>query len=218
MIGHSQGGLLAKMLVIDPGDRLWAGISRRPLASLKLTDASRALLRDVLFVKPLPYVQRVVFIATPQRGSYIAAFSFSQLIGRLVTLPAAVGQVGQEILTGNGGNVLVDPTRTQLGSIYGMSPNSPFIKALAAVPVVPGVHVHSIIPVQTEGPIAQGSDGVVRYASAHIDGVDSELVVRSGHSTQSNPATIAEVRRILLLQLAASDKASETPVAMLPAR
>jgi len=38
---------------------------------------------------------------------------------------------------------------------------------------------------------------VVRYTSAHIEPVESELVVRSGHSTQSNPHTIEEVRRIL---------------------
>ncbi len=88
-----------------------------------------------------------------------------------------------------------------------MTPGSPLIKALAAIPVAPGVHAHSIIPVQTSGPVTEGNDGVVRYASAHIDGVNSELVVRSSHSTQSNPATIAEVRRILLLQLAASRSA-----------
>jgi hypothetical protein len=35
------------------------------------------------------------------------------------------------------------------------------------------------------------------YKSAHIDGVESELVVRSGHSTQATPQTIEEVRRIL---------------------
>ncbi len=218
VIGHSQGGLLAKLLVIDPDDRLWTAIDRRPLNSLKLTDASRTLIRDTLFVRPLPNVQRVVFVATPQRGSYVAAFSISHLIGQLVALPVAVSQAGKEVLSGNGANVVVDPTRTQLGSIYGMSPGSPFIKALAAVPVAPGVHVHSIIPVQTDGPLAEGSDGVVRYASAHIEGVDSELVVHSGHSTQSNPATIAEVQRILLLQLAASDNAGPTPVAMLPTR
>jgi pimeloyl-ACP methyl ester carboxylesterase len=31
------------------------------------------------------------------------------------------------------------------------------------------------------------------------EGVESELVVRSGHSTQENPSSIEEVRRILLL-------------------
>jgi hypothetical protein len=46
-----------------------------------------------------------------------------------------------------------------------------------------------------------GDDGVVKYSSAHLAGVESELVVRSGHSCQGNPATIEEVRRILLEHL-----------------
>ena len=46
--------------------------------------------------------------------------------------------------------------------------------------------------------LAKGSDGVVRYESAHVDGVDSELVVRSSHSAQGRPETIREIRRILL--------------------
>jgi len=43
----------------------------------------------------------------------------------------------------------------------------------------------------------EGDDGVVKYSSAHITGVESELVVRSGHSCQGMPKTIEEVRRIL---------------------
>jgi hypothetical protein len=39
--------------------------------------------------------------------------------------------------------------------------------------------------------------GVVRYSSALIDGVASELIVRSSHSAQAVPETIEEVRRIL---------------------
>ena len=72
-------------------------------------------------------------------------------------------------------------------------------EALAAMPIAPGVHAHSIIPVKGTGPVEDGNDGVVEYRSAHIDGVESELVVRSGHSTQGTPETIEEVRRILYL-------------------
>ena len=43
---------------------------------------------------------------------------------------------------------------------------------------------------------------MVKYASAHIDGVESELVVQYSHSAQANPDTINEVRRILLEHLA----------------
>jgi pimeloyl-ACP methyl ester carboxylesterase len=218
LIGHSQGGLLAKMLVVDPGDKMWASLSNRQFDSLKLTDSSRSLLHDAIFPRPLPEVQRVIFVATPQHGSYVAAFSISRLVGQLVTLPLTVAQATGELLTGND-NILADPTQTRIGSIYGMSPNSPFIKALASTPVAPGVHAHSIIPVLGDEPLPDGGDGVVRYSSAHIDDADSERVVRhSSHSTQANPVTIAEVQRILLLQLAASGGVGQRPVAMLPGR
>jgi hypothetical protein len=57
--------------------------------------------------------------------------------------------------------------------------------------------------VRGEGAYENGDDGVVEYQSAHIAGAESEFVVRSGHSCQSNPHTIEEVRRILLEHLAA---------------
>ncbi len=204
LIGHSQGGLLVKMLVIDPGDQLWNGLSAKPLADLALTPKTRNLLKAALFPKPVPEVERVVFIATPQRGSYLAGFSLSQFIGRLVKLPASILDASFEIVNGNTPDTLFGRSKLDLGSINAMSPSSPFIRTLSEIPIVPCVHVHSIIPVQNTGKIGGGGDGVVQYSSAHIAGVDSELIVRSGHSTQSNPDTIAEVQRILLLQLAQS--------------
>ena len=83
-----------------------------------------------------------------------------------------------------------------------MTPGTRFIRTLAAIPVVPGVATHSIIAVEGDGPAESGNDGIVEYSSAHLDGVDSELIVRSAHSCQSNPHTINEVRRILFLHKA----------------
>jgi len=48
-----------------------------------------------------------------------------------------------------------------------------------------------------DGPITGKTDGVVAYESAHSNGVALEKIVRSGHSTQSHPETVEEVRRIL---------------------
>jgi hypothetical protein len=80
-----------------------------------------------------------------------------------------------------------------------MSPGHPFIKALAKIPVSPTVTTHSIIAVVDDKPLDQAGDGVVKYESAHVTGVESELIVRSPHSgMQAAPATIEEVRRILL--------------------
>jgi hypothetical protein len=82
-------------------------------------------------------------------------------------------------------------------SVDNMSPGHPFIRALAESPIDPAITAHSIIAVLGEGPITGKTDGVVAYESAHIDGVESEKVVRSPHSTQGHPETIEEVRRIL---------------------
>jgi hypothetical protein len=77
------------------------------------------------------------------------------------------------------------------------------METVRATPVAPGIHAHSIIPTLQDGPVEDRDDGVVEYKSAHIDGVESEVVIEhSGHSTQGNPLTVREVRRILLEELA----------------
>jgi hypothetical protein len=204
LIGHSQGGLLAKMLVINPGNSLWDGMGLPPAASINTSGKSKALLQAALFPTPVPGVQRVIFISTPQHGSYVAGFTIAQFMGKLISHPLDVTAASAEIFGGNGNYMLIGQRKLRMGSIQGMSPKSPFIRSLASIPIAPGVHAHSIISVNTPGPVAQGNDGVVSYASAHIGGVDSELVIQSSHSSQDNAATIAEVERILSLQLASS--------------
>jgi hypothetical protein len=148
-------------------------------------------------------VRRVVFIATPHRGSFLASRDFfRRLIARLVTLPKRITQLTTSLVTANPEIFAAD-----VGSVTAldnMSPRHRFVRTLSEIPIAPGVAAHSIIPVKGDGPIETGNDGVVEYSSAHIDGVESEKVVRSDHSTQSNPETIEEVRRILLLHAAAA--------------
>ena len=199
LVGHSQGGLLAKMLVIDSGSRLFDAFSTKPLDELTMTIEAREKIRQALFVTPMPDVRRVIFIATPHRGSFVAGRSLVQMIGRLVTLPLGVTRMVAETLTGNSDAMRLDPAGIRLGSVYAMTPGSPFSTTIGSIPVAPGVAAHSIIAVEGDGPVETGDDGVVEYTSAHINDSESELVVRSGHSVQSNPSTVAEVRRILLL-------------------
>ncbi|HBK06306.1 MAG TPA: alpha/beta hydrolase [Acetobacteraceae bacterium] len=202
VIGHSQGGLLTKMLTIETGDRLWNMVSQRPLDEMKLSPESRDLLKAGLFLHPVPTIETVIFIATPHRGSYLAGFSVAQQITRFITLPLRISAAAAEILTTNKESLRLDPGKTSFNAIYGMSPNNPVIQEISRIPVAPPIHAHSIIPELGDGPLDTRNDGVVEYSSAHLDGVESELVVNSGHSTQANPITIGEVRRILLEQLA----------------
>jgi hypothetical protein len=148
-----------------------------------------------VFFDPVANLKRVVFIATPHRGSYQATGWVLNLINRLVRLPGTlVSQLG---------DLLVQPAFAQLNvsrlptSVDNMSPGHPFLRALNDLPIAPGITAHSIIAVLGDGPLTGRTDGVVAYESAHIEGVESEKVVRSGHSTQANPETIDEMRRIL---------------------
>ena len=86
VVGHSMGGLLAKMMVQDSGTRLWQVISDRPVDELAGDPADRDLLRRVLIFKPRPEVRRVVFIATPHRGSRLDQGGLEHLGSRLVRL------------------------------------------------------------------------------------------------------------------------------------
>jgi pimeloyl-ACP methyl ester carboxylesterase len=202
LIGHSQGGLLAKMLVIDSGSRLWDAFSSQPLEELSVSPQTRDLLRRAVFVTPVPEVRRVIFIATPQHGSFVAGSTIGQFLGRLVSLPTDVVTALGETIGGNPDAALLAPGSAGFGGVWSMTPDNPALKAFAAIPVSPKVAAHSIIAVEGDGPVETGDDGVVTYQSAHIPEAKSELVVRSSHSVQSNPHTVAEVRRILLLHLA----------------
>jgi hypothetical protein len=91
-------------------------------------------------------------------------------------------------------------------SADGMSPDNPLLESLAGTPLAPGVKGHSIIAVKGDGDPKVGDDGVVKYTSAHLDGMESEFIVRSDHSAQLNPLAIDEVRRILVEHLTASSR------------
>jgi pimeloyl-ACP methyl ester carboxylesterase len=202
VIGHSQGGLLTKLTAVDSGDRFWANISSKPLDDLRVSEETRDLLRRTAFVKPLPYVRRLVFIATPHGGSYRAGAFVQWLVARITSLPGRLTRTATEIMAASPESQLRAKLRRMPTSIDNMTPGNPFIRALSEMPIDPSVSAHSIIAVRGSGPFEEGNDGVVAYESAHIDGVESELVVRSAHSTQAEPATIEEVRRILLLHSA----------------
>jgi hypothetical protein len=153
VVGHSQGGLLVKMTAVDPGTRIWDAISRSPIDDLHVTERTRELLARALLVRPLPFVRRVIFIATPHGGSGLT-FTTALVTGWLagfVTLPVDVLGATADLLEGNSDALLVDPRGPRFGSVYTMRPGGPFLEALAATPIAPGIAAHSIIPVRGAG-------------------------------------------------------------------
>jgi pimeloyl-ACP methyl ester carboxylesterase len=211
IIGHSQGGLLTKLTAVDTGETIVRKVTGKGLSELDLTDELREVVRERTVYTHLPFVRRVVFISTPHRGSFLAGDWVRELVRRLVYLPVDI--VKQTVILGKAMAAAKIPEEWRSEnrtSIDSMSPKNPALLALADIPLAPGIKGHSIISVQGEGDPADGDDGVVEYKSAHVDYVESEFIVQSGHSCQGHPLTIEEVRRMLLLHLGAP----ESPVSV----
>ena len=202
VIGHSQGGLLTRLVSADTGEAIIGRITGKTLQELNLASEEKALVVRYGIFKPVPQVRRVVFISTPHRGSFLAGSFARRLARRFIRLPKDVLKTGGEMLTVikrvKLPGTLSDDIPTSIDS---MAPGNPLLTAVSELPVAPGVTAHSIIAVKPGMKPPDGDDGVVKYTSAHLEGVASELVVPSAHSCQDNPITIEEVRRILLEHL-----------------
>jgi len=193
MIGHSQGGLLTRLMVTDSGSRFWDALTDVPFDKIDVSPETRALIQRTMFFEHQPYVTRVVFIATPHQGSFRVSSFVLSMVRKLVTLPVTLVTGFAELEAKNAGL----PKQATPTAVDGMRPGTRFVRTLSASPIAPGVTAHSIIPEKNEGSPEGQDDGVVKYESAHLEGVASEKIVHSTHSTQSTPATILEVRRIL---------------------
>ena len=199
IVGHSMGGLLTKMMVQESGTRLWQVISDRPVDELAGDPADRDLFRRALIFKPRPEVRRVVFINTPHRGSRLDQGGLEHLGSRLVRLPDPLRASYSRLMARNGPDFFKPYFRKGLPtSVDELEWQSPFLMGLDAVKLAPTIEAHSIIADRRDPPRAGGTDGLVPYESAHLDGTASEFLVSSGHLCQDNPAVIREIRRILV--------------------
>lgn len=204
VIGHSMGGCISRLLITNPGDRLWREIFGRAPADTPLSEDSRQLLTGALVFKNRPEVGRVIFVSAPLRGADMAVNPLGRIGSSLVRTPRALLSAGADALS----VASFQPGDLQLrrmpNSIDSLAPNSRFVKAINTLPMDPEVPVHVICGDRGKGgnkdrtkPVM--SDGVVPYWSSHIPQAASELVVSSNHSAHQNPDAIKEVVRILKL-------------------
>lgn len=206
IIGHSQGGLLAKFCVVDTDERLLRALFDEDLDTLDMPADTKDSLRHVLDVDPLPFVKRVVFISTPHRGSYMSKSWMRGIMSKLITLPKDIVELPvnmyKYVQDEQQKNIF---SKRGFTSIDSMSPANPVLKALVDTPLAPGVIGNSIIAVKNpDDPKEKWKDGVITYSSAQLDGMESEFIVNASHSCQGNPLVIEEVRRILLEHLQGS--------------
>jgi pimeloyl-ACP methyl ester carboxylesterase len=204
LIGHSMGGVIARLLVSSSDDKLWGVVPKRENLTPEEKDKVRTMLGPYLQFEPMPQVTRAVFLAAPHRGTPVAQWKLARWIGNLIRLPVTLLEQGKSLTDAMQGKTTgADAPARVPNSIDNLSDTDPFIKASSTLPISPKVYYHTIVGVyKLKGPLNDSDDGVVPYASAHLDGADSELAVPAWHNVQDTPQAIIELRRILRLHAA----------------
>jgi pimeloyl-ACP methyl ester carboxylesterase len=212
LIGHSMGGLLCKMMAQDSGSKLLDLITDRPVEELVGPAEALELLRGEMVYKPLPEVRRLIFIATPHRGSPIDREPIRAIASSFVRPSAGLQQAHASLLAANGPEAFSPAFRAGLPtSIDQLAWRHPLLLAIDGLPIDPRIERHSIIADRRNPPQPDGGDGEVPYASSHLPGATSELLVNGWHLCLANPEVIAEVARLLKEHATDRDRPSASP-------
>ena len=197
LIGHSMGGLISRLMITDSGDRIWQQLFHKSPEKTPLSRASKKMLTESLIFSSRPETGRVIFIASPHRGSNLANGWIGRLGAKLIRAPQTLLKLSLETARFLVSNADAQTARHVPTSVDTLSPTNRFVKAINEIPLRGGVPYHSIIGDRGKGNTPHSSDGFVPYWSSHLDGAVSEKIVPSNHSAHQNPEAITEVLRIL---------------------
>ncbi len=194
LVGHSMGGLVSRMQVIDSGNDMWNAYFTEPPEKLDVSSSTRKRLEKSLFFQRRDYVKRLIFIAVPHRGSDIASRNFVKRLSSLIRLPVDSLLLATEVMRGN--TDALSPQVRDWGmfaflSIGTLSPKHPYLKALNSKPI-PVPH-HSIIGRSGRAPTLElSSDRVVPYWSSHLP-TGTEVIVPWWHGCVEQKIVVDEV-------------------------
>ena len=198
LIGHSMGGLLAKLQVTSSGNELWNAIASRPFNEVKLSESVREELQHHFFFTPSPDVTRVVFMATPHKGSGFAGGPMGRISAALINRTDAETQQHSSIIRSNPGVFSKEVRRRIPTSIDMLNPHSQLLKSIDCLPVSERVQMHSIIGDKCWTLLRGKSDGIVPVSSAKEARVVSEKIVKATHTgVKANPESVKEILYIL---------------------
>ncbi len=205
IVGHSMGGLLSKAVTISSGDAEWSQLFNVPISQLNVPEEDREVLRKMIYFEPIPQVKRVVFCATPHRGSRMAENPAARLVVDLIEVPSHLLKLSSDIIS-QSANALtplgLEFARDRMTSIEQLSSKARTTSEFLNKPLNPAVTYHSIIGNNSAAhvPLGKSSDNIVAYSSAHLEGVASEAVIRKAdHGVHRSDGGIEEILRILRL-------------------
>ena len=168
LVGHSMGGLVARMQTIDSENDFWHIVSDKPFSLVKAEPEVRSELEKTFFFQPNRSIHRVVTIGTPYRGSTFATDSARWLSNKLITLPTMFVERRQQFRKDNADLFRPDTKLFEIStSIDSLSPDSPILPALLHARTPPWTHFNNIVGRVPHdgffGRVAGDGDGIVPY-------------------------------------------------------
>ncbi|MFM8893161.1 MAG: esterase/lipase family protein [Planctomycetia bacterium] len=201
LVGHSMGGLHATLQVVDSGQAIWNSIACRPFDEIVMRPDVRGAMAPAYFFRPLPFIKRVVYVATPHQGSVLASLGVGRVASLTVRQPPQMVAVHDAVMNANPGAFRPDYERRLPTTVDVLEPDSTILQALHGLRPSCWVTTHSIIGEVRHSPTGHG-DCIVPVESARLPGVVSELLVPATHTrVHHHPRAIAEIERILLVHL-----------------
>lgn len=197
LVGHSMGGLLAKLQVTTSTNQIARAIFQSELEQVDLPAETKSKLRSRITFEASDQVARVIFIGTPHQGSRLADGSLGQIGSRLAKMPEDALRHSEQILESGVG--IRNPAYKRVPkSVDLLRSDDPVLAAVFRLPVADRVHLHSIIGAGHKTFIKRElTDGVVPVSSARHPGTESELLIDANHYLHTHTGTIDEVIRIL---------------------
>jgi pimeloyl-ACP methyl ester carboxylesterase len=222
LLGHSMGGLLSHAMVISSGNRWWELNTDKQFDDIVGPPDVLAELKHYNFFDAVPFVSRVVFLATPHRGSDLSRGLVGRVSSNLISEPDYYTKLLGQLIKANPDAFDSRRFRRLATSIEMLEPATSktpsILSGILAMKRSETVKVHSIIGALRPGGVQETSDGVVPYWSSHLEGAASERVVRSDHGVQKDPEAILEVKRILLEHTGQTGGVYRTSLGGSPAR
>jgi pimeloyl-ACP methyl ester carboxylesterase len=198
LVGHSMGGLIAKLQVTYSDEQVWSRLANRPLEEIVTADSTRAFLAETCYFDPSPDVARVIFLASPHCGSLYSSAIVGHCVSKFIQPTPQQANMHEQLMRDNPSTFNPVVERRFPTSIDMLVPSSPLLDAMREMRLRPDVALHTILgvshPLSLDGP----SDGVVSVHSANHPGCQSILALNAPHArVHHRLETSLEILRIL---------------------
>ncbi|MFA0082991.1 esterase/lipase family protein [Vibrio breoganii] len=208
IIGHSMGGIIAKLLATKSNLRLWDATFNIPPAELLTHDNDT--IKDIFIFDPVFKKSTVFFLDTPFKGSEVANSAIGYIGDFLVSLPieftdsfkVMIERVGPQVITKKMKPFLID---NGPNSVEVLRPGHPLMETLDDIPLAGSSYViigsDSELKCESSIECSMISDGVVGFDSANYSGAKEHVIVPSSHNSYQSEDAIEFILKKLKFEV-----------------